>query len=521
MSDKLPPICALFLTKFDVHTGYELKWFRSIEDSLYSSSDLEFKSIPSGLHAVSTDTVCFVKHKQNLEDLIYGISIFKQNNHLQQIDDTGTIDRDKVKMYSLGVLVDPKHLEGLDDYKDWEPKIYSVCWNYRIKLSQLLGNFMSLQNEQQESDYFKQFDSFFNNHAQTKAILPTNATKLLPPLRPVDSKSSLASLLYDSEIQNDHMIDPLITFFNSLGPLIFKIWKISLLRKSIVIYCPHTTSPIIMDDTGEVKHENFDIGDLSKFLFCISLISAIPKDLEIQLKRSTKGSKLNLFFNRPVFNVSVNDIYHLVQLEKNYLASTTDQILVEKQNLFDYSIRLPLKSSPNNETIPEVKNMAKNRIELASPRDYERYKIIYSKLNNTNQEPAIASKVSENSSIQELAWKGLAWWATAGDSFKSVHDEFNIEFEYFDNLANDEVEKIVTLIGYFQQLTIKLFSGIIELVVKCENDILILTAHDIEELGLNPYCNSDCEFLIELVKTWWNKEVRIGSYINELCYWNS
>lgn len=521
MANRLPPICALFLTKFDVHTGYELKWFKSIDDSLYSSSDLEFKSIPSGLHAVSTDTVCFVKHKHDLEDLVYGISIFKQNNHLQQIDDTGAIDRDKVKMYSLGVLIDPRHLDGLDDYKDWQPKIYSVCWKYRAKLSQMLGNFMSLQNQQQERDYFEKFDSFFNNHAQTKAILPLNDTKLSPPLRPTDSKTSVASLLYESELQTDHMIDSLIPFFNSLGPLIFKIWKISLLRKSIVIYCPHTMSPIIMDDTGEVKHENFDIGDMSKLLFCISLISAIPKDLEMQLKVSTGSSNSNLFFNRPVFNVNINDIHHLVKLETNYLASTTDQILVEKQNLFDYSIRLPLKSSLNDENLPEVRNIVKNRVELASPRDYERFKIIYSKLNNTNEEPAIASKVSESNSIQELAWKGLAWWATAGESFKSIHDEFSIEFEYFDNLSNDTVEKLITLVGYFQQLTTKLFSGIIELVHKCDNGPLTLTAHDIEGLGLDPYSSSDCEFLVELVKIWWDKDVKIGSYINELCYWNS
>lgn len=518
MSDKLPPICALFLTKFDVHTGYELKWFKSIDDTLYSSNDLEFKSIPSGLHSVATDTICFVKYKYNMEDLVYGISIFKQNNHLQQINDSGFVDREKVKMYSLGVLVDPKHLNGLDDYKDWKPKIYSVCWKYKTKLSQMLNSFMNLQTPLQETEYFSKFETFFNDHAQTKSILPLNDTKLL--LKPIDSRTSLASMMYESEIHTDHMIDSLIPLVNYFGPLIFKIWKTSLLRKSIVIHCPYTTSPIIRDDTGEVRHENFDIGDMSKFLFCISLISSIPKDLEDQLMRSIGNNKTELLFNRPIFNVNVNDIYHLVKLDTNYLASTTDQILIEKQNLFDYSIMLPLKSSLTNENLPEVKNIAKNQVEYATSQDHERFNIIYSKLNNTNEELPIANKVSDNRSLQELAWKGLAWWATAGESFKSVHDEFNIEFEFFDNLSDDRIEKLITLVGYFQQLTTKLFTGIIELLANSDGEHLILTAHDIEELGLDPYSSSDCDFLVELVKTWWGKDVMIGSYINELCYWN-
>ena len=134
--------------------------------------------------------------------------------------------------------------------------------------------------------------------------------------------------------------------------------------------------------------------------------------------------------------------------------------------------------------------------------------------------------MSEKRSIQELIWNGLAWWASAGESFKSVNEEYNIEFEYFDSLSNDNIEKLITLVGYFQKLTIKLFTAVIELVDRFDNEstsgsksVMILDANDILEMGLDPYSASDCTFVIEFIRVWWKRDVKIGNYFNDLCYW--
>jgi hypothetical protein len=531
----IPPICAMFLTKFDVHTGYELRWFKSLDDNLYTSNDLEFKSMPSGLHSVNTDTICFVKRKGDLDVFLYGISIFKQNSHLQQINNDGTVDRSKVKLYSLGILIDPVHLENLEEYRNWKPKIYSVAWNYKSDLSQLLTNFMNLSNDNEEKEFFNKFDSFFNNHSYKQLKdsinisnnLEINKDKISPPsLKPVKSKASILSSFSDKDFRTDHMIDTLIPFVNDFGPLIFKIWKISLLRKSIILYSPYNSSSICIDGNDEILHDNFNIGDMSKFLFCMSLISSIPKNLEDSLKKSVKRDITDLLFNRPIYNVCVNDIYELVKLDTNYLASTTDQIIIEKEKLYDYSIRLPLNVLYNNSVnVPEIHNSITDKLEYASPKDYERFKIIYSKLNNnTAEENPIANKVSESRSIQELIWNGLSWWASAGETFTSIHEEFNIEFEYFDNLSSDTVEKLIMLVGYFQQITIKLFNGLIELkerhdIENGEDSIMILDAHDMIEIGLDPYSSSDCAFVVELIKVWWKMDSKVGNYFDDLCYW--
>lgn len=122
----LPPICAMFLAKFDVHTGYELKWFQSVDNDVYNSDGLEFKAMPSGLHSVESDTICFTHSKLSSPGILYGLSVFKQNKHCRQVNKEGAVDRSKVKLYSLGILIDPHHLEKIEEFTDWKPRTLSL-----------------------------------------------------------------------------------------------------------------------------------------------------------------------------------------------------------------------------------------------------------------------------------------------------------------------------------------------------------------------------------------------------------
>lgn len=545
----------MFLTQFDVHTGYELKWLKTLDDITYELKDLEFKSLPSGLHSVDTDTICFIQNKNNTSDYLYGISIFKQNNHLQQLDFHGEVDRSKVKLFSLGILIDPMHLEKDPNYNNWKPKIYSICWNFKPALSQLLSNFMNSINKEQEDEFFDKFTKFFNeNSYKISTTLNSNINQITGnnnntnnnlKLEPINElkltklkSSSSSSLLNELQTSNDHMINALLPFIKNFGPLIFKIWKISLLRKAIIMYSPYNSSNVCINRNDEIQHDNFKIGEMSKFLYCISLISSIPLEIQDKLKDSINSIHQSynfnhicnynvddLLFNKPIYNVCVNDIFQLVNLDSNYLASTTDQIIIEKRNLYDYSIKLPLNQCNKNLSIPEIKNDITESLEYATFRDHERFKIIYSKLNNNNIDENIinlSDNVAETRSIQELIWNGLAWWATAGESYKSINEEYSIEFDCFDNISNDDTDKVITIVGYFQKLTIKLFEILIELISKLENksDVLVLDANDLIEMGLDPYSVSDRSFIVELVKIWWKKDVKISSYFTDLCYWS-
>lgn len=56
-----PPLDALFLIDFDVKAGYTIAWKRSVP-GIDLDGHVEYKSLPSGLHTVSSDLIYFVHH---------------------------------------------------------------------------------------------------------------------------------------------------------------------------------------------------------------------------------------------------------------------------------------------------------------------------------------------------------------------------------------------------------------------------------------------------------------------------
>lgn len=58
----LPPISALFLIEFDIKAGYTISW-KAAHSDVDLEGAVEYKSLPSGLHAVSEDLIYFV-HEQ-------------------------------------------------------------------------------------------------------------------------------------------------------------------------------------------------------------------------------------------------------------------------------------------------------------------------------------------------------------------------------------------------------------------------------------------------------------------------
>lgn len=54
-----PPLSALFLVDFDAKAGYTIAWKRSLP-GLGLDGQVEYKSLPSGLHTVSNDLIYFV-----------------------------------------------------------------------------------------------------------------------------------------------------------------------------------------------------------------------------------------------------------------------------------------------------------------------------------------------------------------------------------------------------------------------------------------------------------------------------
>ncbi|RYP45489.1 hypothetical protein DL768_008175 [Monosporascus sp. mg162] len=106
----VPPISALFLIEFDVKAGYTVSW-KAGQPGIELEGEVEYKSLPSGLHTVSDDLIYFV------HDRYAGLSAFVN----APVEDS---DVRNARMLAVGVLVPLsygrlgrawKHVEGLKE----------------------------------------------------------------------------------------------------------------------------------------------------------------------------------------------------------------------------------------------------------------------------------------------------------------------------------------------------------------------------------------------------------------------
>lgn len=538
-------ISALFLLKFDVHTGYTIEWSKTTSDSI-SLRGVEFKSLPSGLHDSARDVIAFVED-QDLENypnkLLYGVSVFRSNA------DQAIKDRNDVKMYSLGILVsnEPEEMSKKPVSVVWKPLTFTSGWDFVEDLEKLLQLWLQ-EDHNEDFEKYKVLEDFFNSNkfVQIKDHVEQDSDKI----------STSSSTAKSASVHGlHHMLLSLPSMLENLGPLAFKVWKLALLRKKIIV---HNASSIELS---------------CSFVYCISLISTIPIEILSGLVGAGVDNINDLQYYQPLYNMGVNDINYLEQVIKKFdpgfIMSTTDEILLYKPVLYDYSVKLCAHdSSPE---IVSSSNFAKSSALLkATQRDLRRFRLLYDEFDlykDVDQEELNWwLDISEPTSWKEYIWKGFSWWATLGENDRSDCD-FEANKEGLDNIStfNDqesiytttlqdttvsqprktsimggsanlsseiskEITDVLRIVGYFQSMTTKIFQVLIDIVNNSESDdsvedssilkdddILYISLNDINEMGLDPYSLQDHEFVIDLVSVWWGRTAKVGSYVGNIC----
>lgn len=409
------PIKVLYLTHFNVHKGYELVWWKYIESSTISKDQIEYKSLPSGIHSIHKDVICF-KHEG-----LFGLTVFRQNS-LSLLD----MDRSKVKMYSLGILSD----DPLDK-----------IWNFKDQLDINLSQLMVSDFHDDDLDI-----------------------KLLPLFDRLTSSQGIGMANTSSASLTVDLIDELKPMFETIGPLLFTIWKLALLKKRIIFSM----------EGNECDHEL-----LNKYIFCLDSISKLANDSSP---------------SEPIYNVCINDIPQLEEKDK-FIACTSDQIILEKPQLFDYSIKIPYSDS----SLPEIRDNNRNVI-YSTGRDLMHFKLVYEQLfgHIANLE---YDKLSSYKSFGEIIWFVMSWWATAGDSLN------------FDRDIDVPLESNEDLNGYFKRLNTKMFNDLKELTDTDEP----IPPHELYEIGFDPSNSGDVDFVVSFSKQRFQRDVSIGNYMNCLC----
>lgn len=535
-------VVAIFLAQFDVHSGYKLVWSKSTLDD-FDFDGLDYKGLPSGIHE-STQSTLLISHV--LSKLYYGVSRFRQ--HILGEPTDSSPDRENVKMYSLGILCDPK--EEKDHSKSWKPNEFiSNGWEYIDMIDAELEKFI------QDDSNFDGLASLFDEMvSRTSRLSPKNS-----PLTP--------------NIDN-HPLTKLPNLFEMAGPLLFTLYKQSLLRKRILIFNKNLS-----------EHASDHYFIVNSFTYLISLLSIIPQNIST-ISKDEKNSS----YSQPIYNVGLQDLSSTLFKMKGYVGTTNDEILLYQKDLYDIAVVINGEVKDELTTIIDAKDVGPSvdvskRIR-ATPKDYYKFKLIYKDLfashsgttprrftNHSNlstddlnsintSEDLHSLKVCDLSSFEEPSWwlnystepiswresiwSAFSWFATAGQVENVPQSTTPTPSKRED--SGLDLLQLINIVGYFHKLTKKWIYLINEIVleqledqrgtgngVEGDDDMnaslissltsndkinIELTYQDIVDMELDPYSDQDVEFVKELVLLYWSSlvdNVEIGIGFNGVC----
>ncbi|PHH55422.1 Protein LCHN [Ceratocystis fimbriata CBS 114723] len=421
-----PPLSALFLIEFDVKAGYTILWKRAVSEDIQLDDVVEFKSLPSGLHEVASDLVYFVH-----ESGYAGLSAFAN----AQVDDEAMRN---ARMIAVGVLV---------------PLSYGRlgrAWQHTAEIQRLAQQLAG------DKTKISLLESYWKFHAATSSPDPNTTAAIAVdasnPSAPLSSPSA-TTFSTSTSLERHHPAHSLSRLLDSFGPLIFPLFRATLLRKRILISC------------------HAPVHEVNDFVYDFSILSNIPSSVLDILPTNSPTQSL-----RPLFTVGVHDIPLLASnLEpllvntsedsgSGWIACTTDSILACKQSLWDILVTIPPPATCSQPDIPKkwpnLQTSAGTTIK-ATQRDLRRYMALkaglsqiatsasvaaappsssacpaHSSTNDDISRPgsAITPPEASDASIAEivepmtwtaLAYTGFMWWASAGEQHHS--DELDEE----------------------------------------------------------------------------------------------
>ncbi|AET39609.1 Anr2p Ecym_4576 [Eremothecium cymbalariae DBVPG len=500
------PLIAMCLTKFDVKKGNTVLW-KASNSSEVDLSNIEFKTLPSGIHEREQDFINFVIPKKN-GDLYYGIALFSQNG-LQMVKQVATshIDRTKVEMYSLAVIVDPRSME--EDFSESKfyrvkPNFYTCVNEYMDDLSNLLKNWTANSNLEGLEHYY----------AANKG--PSNSSPLYPAL----STSKMRPLSVNSSPNyvrtGDHKMDAetykpqkswlylLPELVEQIGPLIFTLWKSCLLRERILIVNEHG--------------ESFE--RCNALIYCLSVLSSIPERLEREIPH-------NMQQLQTLYTIGITDLDYLSELVSaaltratddnyalpNYISSTGDEILAQRDDLFDlvfmFSNGMECVALRHGDPIK------------ATPQEWGLFQHVSN--HYLNREYGDSKLLCYLSNVEPLSWSqyiidSLYWWTTAGYLQPSYHQRHLTE-DYDPVIEKDELEVMFGLVEYFHNRTTFLYERLSRLIDRSDGDEdkIVISPFSLVECGLDCFSSQDYAFIKTLGEKWFKKHIDVRSVDLSLC----
>lgn len=499
------PISCMFLCNFEVKKGNVLVWARHSDgfENKVNLENIEFKALPSGVHEVMDDVINFVipkSDKDGKDEHYNGVAYFKQNGQ-ELSEGVSQIDRSRVKMYALGVVVDFNVSQYAKKY-DWKTDEFSSANEYVDDLELLLNQWF----DRGDLENFNTFEQFFKSHGGGKTVdFPS------PVLDRLAASAYTGQELLESDAPQakPHMLEYLLYWLRKLGPLLFTLWKSCLLNERILILNP---------PGGSFEKCN-------ALCYCLSVISLFPKSLQM----TGRGSH----YVKPLYTVGICDVDKMSdevskassqnRKTNGYVACTSDEILLSKPELYDKVLRIP--SEVEDSYHVDIPNLFDNEGQLikATPHDLYSLQALYKELFGENLSTTEREKFLKM--VEPLTWSqyiidGFYWWVTAGYLKPPYHEETNSIPA--GPIGESELALLLGSVEYFHGRTVSLFQklkGIFESKEACGSDEVVdLPSADLVDMDLDSFSTQDHKFTEDIAHNWFNRTLKVtGDLYGSAC----
>ncbi|KAK4545309.1 hypothetical protein LTR36_003489 [Oleoguttula mirabilis] len=483
-----PPIAAVFLVIFDQKVGYTVAWKRALAD--IELDGVEYKTLPSGLHGVKSDLVYFIQGQHA------GVSAFAQ----------GVADarHRNASFVAVGALV------PLDHGK------LGRSWLHAAELRELAKGLVKNTSDTRALELFWKKHRQDNGNQKGSASSATQHRDSLPAglKRKRGSFDATTELKLDAEGAIDHPALYMPALLDAFGPLLFPLYRAALLRKRILLL----GSPPVQLNCNVV--------------YILSVLSSIPHPVNDLLQPDTEP----LFRTQPLFSVGIPDIPVLSShsSKSGWLATTTDDILGEKPQLWDLLVELAPGVEGAKRRWPRFRT-SDGKVVKATQRDLRRYRLLRGALKrmrlarkryrddedndldedeDDDEAPLMRSSTflkdsadpeemqsGDNEVVEPVSWTAAAydsfmWWASAGEQDAWEKEEIHADQELLMDLpaiqdamvapsSDDEEENklfraqevATVLTAYFHRLTGSIIQTLADIVQEADDE----TEEGIEE----------------------------------------
>ena len=385
-------------------------------------------------------------------------------------------------------------------------------------------------------------------------------------------RRGLSESLPHSNVPNMHPANSMFSLIETLGPLIYPIYRHALLRKRILLI---SKPPL---------HR------LCDYVYLLSILSSIPAILTEMLPHLLEKSD-------PLFSVGIFDIDALNSRSSagggessetpraGYIACSSDELLATKPHLFDIQVNFPAAPDQNSEPRwPEVTTNEGMPIK-ATQRDIQHYKALRSRmqtlyeLNTTSDEAVDAEEDAEEDAADEadhllssdmgtgseeawsvenegaiseqLPWAAIAydsfiWWASAGERDADFQEERDFDQDLLNTAFTERPGSAprrrssmsmsmssrneaagsfeMGVVAYFHRLTASVLERLAEIIPPSSDDSSdddpdeenFVTKSDLIKMGLDVWSKTDRAFVSKLARTYFGADLEVRASI-ECC----